>query len=235
MNDFDYTYSENESTALPKWLWAVVAFSLAFAICFGYFTGKNAAVIITDIGEQSIIEDTNGESTDLNTLNFTGILAVYDHRYGYNKFDSSNLFTFSYSSSALYDNSIGTYSNDFSNTKRADLNVSFRNMNYYDVCYVNENVKAGDIISYTVKADIKKGNMEMAFIVLKKDYTVSNVQTSSEIVYIIDKNCYYIENRIPVNSTGTSTSFTATDDCIVIMLFGCESATGSYSLNVYKK
>ena len=103
---------DKKSTALPKWVWVVGILGLAFAILCGYSTGTYASVYFHDFIEIVIVDDVNGESTELNTLDFTDFLGVYDNYYGYNKFDAG-LFATMYDSSALYDNSLGTYKNDF--------------------------------------------------------------------------------------------------------------------------
>ena len=180
---------DKKSIALPKWVFVVGILGLAFAILCGYYTGIYAGVYFNELIESIIVDDVNGESTELNTLNFTDFLGVYDDYYGYNKFDAG-LFATMYDSSALYDNSLGTYKNDFSGIASTRLKVSFKNLNYYDVSYIYEG--NGSKLSYSVEFNLQKGNMEAAIVRLARNFTVeidefgiSNIK--SEYIQIIDR------------------------------------------------
>ena len=214
---------ETKSTALPKWVWVVGILGLAFAILCGYYTGIYAGEYFNELIKTVIIEDVNGESTELNTLDFTDFLGVYDDYYGYNKFDAG-LFATSYDSSSLYDNSLGTYKNEFSETMSARLKVSFKNLNYYDVSYVYEG--NGSKLSYSVEFNLQKGNMEAAIVRLARNFTVetdefgiSNIK--HEYIQIIDRISSEKVSSVPME-----------DGYIYIIVFAGESASGSYSLDV---
>ena len=217
-------FDDSEKSAnLPKWVWAVAVIGLAFAILCGYYTGIFAGDYFKKMIKEITVEDTNGESTKLNTLDFTDFLGVYDDYYGYNKFDAG-IFTLMYDSSALYDNSLGTYKNDFSSANSARLKVSFKNLNYYDVCYVY-NGKASKL-SYSIEFDIQKGNMEAAVIRLAKNFTVktdefgiSNIEP--QYIQILDRISDEKVSSIPMDGDG-----------IYLIVFAGESASGSYSLDV---
>ena len=66
---------------LPKWVWIVAVVGLAFAILCGYYR----AVLDVNSFKVLNVDDTNGDSsTELNTLDFSDFLGVYDNYYGYN-------------------------------------------------------------------------------------------------------------------------------------------------------
>lgn len=211
------------SVKLPKWVWVVAVVGLAFAILCGYYTGVSAVAYFNMITEELIVSDTNGESTELNTLDFSDFLGVYDDYYGYNKFDAG-LFTLMYDSSALYDNTLGTYKNDFTNSKSAQINVSFRNLSYYDVSYVYEG--DGTKLSYAVEFDLKKGNMEAVVLRLDRNYTVKVDEYG-----ISNIEMQYIQILQRVNDDKVS-SITMDEGGIYMIVFAGESATGNYSLDV---
>jgi hypothetical protein len=129
-----------------------------------------------------------------------------------------------YDSSALYDNTLGTYKNDFTNSKSAHINVSFRNLSYYDVSYVYEG--DGTKLSYAVEFDLKKGNMEAVVLRLDRNYTVKVDEYG-----ISNIEMQYIQILQRVNDDKVS-SITMDEGGIYMIVFAGESATGNYSLDV---
>jgi len=222
-----YPYNDDiQDVKLPKWVWLVAILGLIIAVLSGYVIGNNAAVMFNEIIAAATVEDTNGESTSLNTLAFEDFIGIYDKYYGFNKFDA-DLFTISYDSSALYDNSLGTYTNVFSSQKSANLSVSFRNLNYYDVSYVYEG--QGSKLSYSIEFKLQKGNMEAAIVRVDKNYRVytdeyDNSKIEAQYVQVID--------TVSIEKNNLTSSVPMDAEGIYMIVFAGESASGSYELDV---
>lgn len=223
------TYPYNDDTQdvkLPKWVWLVAIVGLIVAVLSGYVIGNNAAVMFNELMAAATVEDTNGESTSLNTLVFEDFIGVYDNYYGFNTFDA-DLFTINYNSSALYDNSLGTYVNDFSSKKSTELTVSFRNLNYYDVSYVYNG--QGSKLSYSVEFNLQKGNMEAAIVRVDKNY---RVYTDEYGASKIEAQYVQVLERISLEKNNLTSSISMDANSIYMIVFAGESASGSYTLDV---
>ena len=133
----------------------------------------------------------------------------------------------SYASSALYDNSLGTYVNDFSSKNSVNLSVSFRNLNYYDISYVYEG--EGSKLSYSMEINLQKGNMEAAIVRVDRNY---RVYTDEYGTSLIEAQYVHVIETVSLEKNNLTSSVPMDADGIYMIVFAGESASGSYTLDV---
>ncbi len=208
-------------TRLPNWFWVLTAVGLIVSVLAGYFSGSNIVNIWHDIN----IEDTNGENTDLCTLDFKGFLGVYDGYYEYNHFDSEISYIM-YDTSRDCDYSLETYSNSFSGAY-TDQEASFLYLNYYDVCFVHE-LSFPRTLNIKFSSEIKNGNLEGRLLYVSSDF---KVELNENDIPIIKDEYITVISEFKAGITREE-SVNVTENGILIFVVAGESATGSYSLKI---
>ena len=214
---------KNRGTRLPHWLWILAALGLIIAVISGYFYGAQAVDVYNEMMSSIIIQDTNGEDTSLQTLDFYEFLGVYDNLYGYNFFDSDMSFAFSYNSTVKYNNAKGCYPNDFPGSDKVSYRVDFKNFNYYDVTYAK---RSEGSVTFTFSSELLSGNLEAKIFRVDDSY---RVKENDRAVNIIDSAYLHEEVTFSANKTET---VTLPGGCIYVLAVGCENADGSYTFTV---
>ena len=208
---------------VPIWVIVITVLGLVLAIFGGYQGGAEASYIFSYIN----IPDGNGvEDTTLAKLKFEDFIHEYKSDDYYNELDNSDIFVLAYRSSA--GKSLGgAYNNDYSAQSATSLNVSFSNLTYYDISYVNKDVSGKTNLTYTANISLSSGNMQAAIFELDKEYKC----VSKDGVQVIESQ--YINMVATVTAGGEQSGIIPIDpDKIYVIAFAGENATGNYSLNV---
>ncbi len=221
-NYFNRTNFEKESqrsSKLPKWVWILAAVGLILAVLLGYTSGTEIALTL----KSSILQDTNGEDTSLQTLDFSEFLGVFYGRRGYNFIDSELSFAPSYNTTVKFDSVKGTYPNDFANTNQVNYKVEFNFLSYYDISYAK---KSENDVTFTFTSQIKKGNFQARILRIDDNY---KVKTNSRNTDIIEDTSIYTEL---ICNAGETNSITLPGGHIYVIAVAAESAFGSYTVSV---
>ena len=216
----NFKEEKNKGTSLPLWLWILGIIGLVIAVVSGYFYGVQAVDVYGEVMSSIVIQDTNGEDTSLQTLDFYEFLGVFDNVYGYNFFDSDMSFAFSYNSTVKYNNAKGCYPNGFSDSETVNYKVDFKNFNYYDVTYAKRSETA---VTFTFTSEVLSGNLEAKIFRIDDNYRVKG---NDRGVDIIDATYLYEEVTFSANKTET---VTLPGGAIYVLAVGCENADGSYT------
>ena len=212
-----------KSHRLPIWVWVLTVIGIIVAITNGYNTGKDLKYIISHI----TITDTNGaQDKSLTKLNFKNFINKNDSDSYYNELDHTGLFALGYNSNAS-DSASKTYNNDYTASVAVDLQVSFRHLVYYDICYVNKNTTGKTSLNYDVRINITSGNMEAAILEVDRDYKCVTRNGES----FIDQQYVTEVKRIKADGERTGTVPLKADK-IYIIAFAGENADGGYTLSV---
>ncbi len=220
---FNNSFKEEKhtSTRLPAWIWIIGIIGLIIAIISGYVSGGQSVDIYREMMSSVVLQDTNGEDTSLQTLNFSEFIGVFDNVYGYNFFDSDMSFALKYNTTVKYNNAKGLYPNDFSGSETVNYKVDFKNFNHYDLTYAK---KTDSALTFVFASEVTSGNLEARILRIDENYRVKENEIGTNIIEDI---FVHEVARFSANKTET---VTLEGGYIYVLAVGCESASGSYSL-----